>query len=179
MVKLVESMTGDHPARPVLVFANKPEAGGLSKAQALGLPTACVDHRPFGKDRAAFEHEMEKYLLAADTDIICHAGFMRILTPEFSRRWAGRMLNIHPSLLPKYPGLNTHARAIEAGDNEAGCSIHIVTEILDDGPILAQARVPILDDDTADTLAARVLVEEHKLYPKVLREFAEDMTTSR
>jgi len=179
MVKLVESMTGDHPARPVLVFANNPEAGGLLKAQSLGLPTACVDHRPFGKDRAAFEHEMEKYLLAADTDIICHAGFMRILTPEFSRRWAGRMLNIHPSLLPKYPGLNTHARAIEAGDNEAGCSIHIVTEILDDGPILAQARVPILDDDTADTLAARVLVEEHKLYPKVLREFAEDMTTSR
>lgn len=179
MVKLVESMTGDHPARPVLVFSNKPEAGGLAKAQALGVPTACVDHRPFGKDRAAFEREMEKHLLAADADIICHAGFMRILTPEFSRRWAGKMLNIHPSLLPKYPGLNTHARAIEAGDREAGCSIHIVTEILDDGPILAQARVPILEGDTADTLAARVLIEEHKLYPKVLRDFATEMAASQ
>jgi phosphoribosylglycinamide formyltransferase-1 len=179
MVKLVESMTGDHPARPVLVFSNKPEAGGLAKAQALGVPTACVDHRPFGKDRAAFEREMEKHLLAADADIICHAGFMRILTPEFSRRWAGKMLNIHPSLLPKYPGLNTHARAIEAGDREAGCSIHIVTEVLDDGPTLAQARVPILEDDTADTLAARVLIEEHKLYPEVLRDFATEMAASQ
>ena len=175
MVSLVESMIGDHPARPVLVFSNKLEAIGLAKAEALGVPTASVDHRPFGKDRSAFEAEMEKHLLECEADIVCHAGFMRILTPEFTHRWEGKMLNIHPALMPKYPGLNTHARALEAGDKEAGCSIHVVTEVLDDGPILGQARVPILDGDTPDTLAARVLVEEHKLYPAMLRKFADEM----
>lgn len=173
MVTLVQSMTGDHPARPVLVLANNPDAGGLQKAADLGVDTAVVDHRPFGKDRAAFEAALMEQLSAANPDIICLAGFMRILTPEFTRAWQGRMLNIHPSLLPKYKGLHTHARAIEAGDAEHGCSVHEVTAELDDGPILGQARVPVLAGDTPDELAARVLPMEHKLYPAVLRRFAE------
>lgn len=173
MVTLVQSMTGDHPARPVLVLANNPDAGGLQKAADLGVDTAVVDHRPFGKDRAAFEAALMEQLSAANPDIICLAGFMRVLTPEFTRAWQGRMLNIHPSLLPKYKGLHTHARAIEAGDAEHGCSVHEVTAELDDGPILGQARVPVLAGDTADELAARVLPMEHKLYPAVLRRFAE------
>ncbi|MAY31277.1 MAG: phosphoribosylglycinamide formyltransferase [Rhodovulum sp.] len=173
MVTLVQSMTGDHPARPVLVLANNPDAGGLQKAADLGVDTAVVDHRPFGKDRAAFEAALMEQLSAANPDIICLAGFMRILTPEFTRAWQGRMLNIHPSLLPKYKGLHTHARAIEAGDAEHGCSVHEVTAELDDGPILGQARAPVLAGDTPDELAARVLPMEHKLYPAVLRRFAE------
>ncbi len=173
MVKLVESMTGDHPARPVLVLSNDPEAGGLARAAALGVPVAAVDHRPFGTDRAAFEAALTAPLAAAAPDLICLAGFMRILTPGFTRAWAGRMLNIHPSLLPKYKGLHTHARALEAGDTEAGCTVHEVTADLDDGPILGQARVPVLPGDTPDSLAARVLVEEHRLYPAVLRRVAE------
>jgi phosphoribosylglycinamide formyltransferase-1 len=173
MVTLVQSMTGDHPARPVLVLANNPDAGGLQKAADLGVDTVVVDHRPFGKDRAAFEAALMEQLSAANPDIICLAGFMRILTPDFTRAWQGRMLNIHPSLLPKYKGLHTHARAIEAGDAEHGCSVHEVTAELDDGPILGQARVPVLAGDTPDELAARVLPMEHKLYPAVLRRFAE------
>lgn len=172
MVRLVESMTGDHPARPVLVLSNTPQAGGLAKAEALGVPTAVVDHRPFRGDRAAFEAELIKVIDAAAPDILCMAGFMRILTEGFTRHYAGRMLNIHPSLLPKYRGLNTHARAIEAGDGEAGCTVHEVTAELDGGPILGQARVPILPGDTPDALAARVLVQEHRLYPEALRRFA-------
>ncbi|MCJ7872095.1 phosphoribosylglycinamide formyltransferase [Phaeobacter sp. J2-8] len=172
MVTLVDSMTGDHPARPCLVLSNKADAGGLDKARARGIPTAVVDHRPFGKDRAAFEAEVQKALEAAQPDIICLAGFMRVLTADFVTRWQGRMLNIHPSLLPKYKGLHTHARAIEAGDSEAGCSVHLVTPELDDGPVLGQARVEIRADDTPVTLAERVLVEEHRLYPDVLRAFA-------
>ena len=173
MVTLVQSMTGDHPARPCLVLANDPAAGGLDKAAALGVPTAVVDHRPFGRDRAGFEGELCRVLAAHAPDIICLAGFMRVLTPDFVTRWQGRMLNIHPSLLPKYPGLHTHARALEAGDAEAGCSVHEVTAELDGGPILGQARVPILAGDTPESLAARVLVQEHRLYPMVLRRFAD------
>lgn len=173
MVTLVESMAGDHPARPCLVLANDPAAGGLDKAAALGVPTAVVDHRPFGRDRAGFEGELAHVLAVHAPDIICLAGFMRVLTPGFVTRWQGRMLNIHPSLLPKYPGLHTHARALEAGDAEAGCSVHEVTAELDGGPILGQARVPILVGDTPESLAARVLVEEHRLYPMVLRRFAD------
>jgi phosphoribosylglycinamide formyltransferase-1 len=172
MVRLVESMGPDHPAEPVLVLSNLPEAGGLARAAALGVPTAVVDHRPFRGDRAAFEAALRDRLVAARPDILCLAGFMRILTPGFTRAWSGRMLNIHPSLLPKYPGLDTHARAIAAGDAEAGCTVHEVTEDLDAGPILGQARVPVLHGDTPETLAARVLVEEHRLYPAVLRRFA-------
>ena len=172
MVSLVDSMTGDHPARPCLVISNQPDAGGLAKASAKGIPTAVVDHRPFKGDRAAFEAELARVVDAARPDILCLAGFMRVLTEGFVSRYAGRMLNIHPSLLPKYRGLHTHARALEAGDAEHGCTVHEVTPELDDGPILGQARVPVLPGDTPDSLAARVLVEEHKLYPAVLRRFA-------
>lgn len=172
MVRLVESMTGDHPARPVLVLSNDPAAAGLARAAALGVPVAAVDHRPFGRDRAGFEAALLAPLLAARPDILCLAGFMRILTPDFVGRFAGRMLNIHPSLLPKYPGLHTHARALAAGDAEAGCTVHEVTADLDAGPILGQARVPVQPGDTPETLAARVLVQEHRLYPAVLRRFA-------
>jgi phosphoribosylglycinamide formyltransferase-1 len=172
MLRLVESMTGDHPARPVLVASNDAGAAGLARAAELGVPTAAIDHRPFGKDRAAFEAELLEPILAARPDILCLAGFMRVLTPAFVARFAGRMLNIHPSLLPKYPGLHTHQRALDAGDAEAGCTVHEVTPVLDDGPILGQARVPVLPGDDADTLAARVLTAEHRLYPAVLRRFA-------
>ena len=172
MVRLVESMTGNHPARPVLVLSNDPDARGLARARALGVPTAAVSHRPYKGDRAAFEAALSEPLDAARPDLICLAGFMRVLTADFVRRWQGRMLNIHPSLLPKYRGLHTHARAIEAGDTEAGCTVHQVTPELDDGPILGQARVPILPADTPDTLAARVLAEEHRLYPQVLHDVA-------
>ena len=174
MVALVKSMTGDHPARPVLVLSNDPEAGGLAKAEALGVPTAVVDHRPFGKDRAAFEAELDRVLRAAGVEIVCLAGFMRILTPGFTGKWAGRMLNIHPSLLPLYKGLHTHARALEAGDAEHGCSVHEVTAELDGGPILGQARIRIEAGDTPESLAARLLPMEHALYPAVLRRYAAD-----
>lgn len=173
MLTLCDSMVGDHPARPVLVLSNDPAAKGLERAAARGIATAAVDHREFGKDRAAFEAELVKLLDAVEPDIICLAGFMRVLTAGFVERYAGRMINIHPSLLPKYKGLNTHARALEAGDTEAGCSVHVVTPELDDGPILGQARVAVDKGETADTLAAKVLVQEHRLYPAVLRRFAE------
>lgn len=172
MVRLVESMTGDHPARPVLVLSNDPEAGGLGRAEEMGVAAAAVDHRPFGKDRAAFEARLVERLEAVQPDILCLAGFMRILTPDFIARYKGRMMNIHPSLLPKYRGLNTHARALAAGDAEHGCTVHEVTADLDDGPILGQARVPVLPGDDAESLAARVLAQEHRLYPAVLRRFA-------
>ncbi len=172
MVELLKSMTGDHPARACVVLSNIPDAGGLAKAEAAGVPTAVVDHKPFGADRAAFEAEMAKALGQYQPDIIALAGFMRVLTAEFVARYQGRMLNIHPSLLPKYRGLHTHARAIEAGDDIAGCTVHEVTADLDDGPILGQARVPVVAGDTPETLAARVLVQEHRLYPAVLRRFA-------
>ena len=172
MVSLAQSMRGDHPARPVLVLSNDPEAGGLAKARALDIPTLAIDHKPYGKDRAAFEAALQAALETARPDIICLAGFMRILTPEFTAKWEGRMLNIHPSLLPKYKGLHTHARALEAGDAEHGCSVHEVTAALDDGPVLGQARMAVHPDDTPDTLAARLLPLEHALYPAVLRRFA-------
>ncbi len=173
MVALVRDMVGNHPARPVLVLSNEPDAGGLKRAREMDVESAVVDHRPFRGDRAAFECAMTGRLEAVRPDIICLAGFMRILTPEFTRRWSGRILNIHPSLLPKYPGLDTHARAIAAGDDEAGCTVHEVTDELDSGPVLGQARVPINFGDTADVLAARVLTAEHQLYPAVLRRFAD------
>ena len=172
MVSLVDDMTGDHPARPVLVLSNRADAGGLEKAQARGVPTAVVDHRPFGTDRPAFETRLIEVLENVRPDIICLAGFMRVLTPRFVEHWAGRMLNIHPSLLPKYKGLHTHARALEAGDSEAGCSVHEVTAELDGGRVLGQMRVPVETGDTPETLAARVLVQEHILYPLILRRFA-------
>ncbi|WP_368493376.1 phosphoribosylglycinamide formyltransferase [Aliiroseovarius sp. xm-m-378] len=172
MVTLAKSMTGDHPARPCLVLSNVPDAGGLEKARMMGIPTAVVDHRDFKGDREGFEKALNSELERHAPDIICLAGFMRILTEGFTGHWAGRCLNIHPSLLPKYKGLDTHQRAIDAGDKVAGCSVHEVTAELDGGPILGQARVPILPGDDAAALAARVLVEEHRLYPTVLERFA-------
>lgn len=171
MLRLVEAMQAEGFAEPVLVASNDPRAGGLAKASALGVPVAAVDHRDFGKDRAAFEAALLRPILAARPDVLCLAGFMRVLTPDFVRRFQGRMLNIHPSLLPKYPGLHTHQRALDAGDTEAGCTVHEVIAELDAGPILGQAKVPVLSGDTAETLAARVLTQEHRLYPAVLRRF--------
>jgi phosphoribosylglycinamide formyltransferase-1 len=171
MVALLRDMAEDRAAVPVLVASNDPAAQGLDRAAALGVPTAAVDHRAFAGDRAAFEAALLKPLLAARPDIVCLAGFMRVLTPDFVDLFRGRMLNIHPSLLPNYPGLHTHARALAAGDREAGCTVHVVTPVLDDGPVLGQARVPVLPGDTEATLGARVLAMEHRLYPAVLRRF--------
>lgn len=177
MVSLAKSMVADHPGRPCLVLSNVPAAGGLKKAADMGIATAVVDHRDFKGDREVFEEELISVIDSYAPDVIALAGFMRILTPKFITHYAGRMLNIHPSLLPKYKGLHTHRRAIEAGDAEAGCSVHEVTAELDGGPILGQARVPILPGDTSDDLAARVLVQEHRLYPVVLRRFIEGERT--
>ncbi|MDP5368367.1 MAG: phosphoribosylglycinamide formyltransferase [Paracoccaceae bacterium] len=173
MIELCHSMVGDHPARPVLVLSNRPLVGGLKKAAAMGIPIQTIDHQALSANRAAFEAELARILQEYAADIICLAGFMRILSPSFVQLFHGCMLNIHPSLLPKYPGLNTHARALAAGDRQAGCSVHLVTPELDKGPILGQESVPILPHDTSDSLAARVLVAEHQLYPRVLRSFAE------
>ena len=156
------------PARPVLVASNRPDAKGLETAAAAAIPTAAIDHKLYGKDREAFERALDAELQAAGTEIIALAGFMRVLTPWFVDKWAGRLINIHPSLLPKYKGLHTHQRAIDAGDAEGGCSVHWVSAGVDDGEVIAQARVPILPGDTEDSLAERVLVEEHKLYPRAL-----------
>jgi phosphoribosylglycinamide formyltransferase-1 len=172
MVALLRDMAKDRAAVPVLVASNNPAAQGLDRAAALGVPAAVVDHRAFAGDRAAFEAALLTPLLAARPDIVCLAGFMRVLTPGFVDRFRGRMLNIHPSLLPNYPGLHTHARALAAGDREAGCTVHEVTPVLDDGPIRGQAHVPVLPGDTESTLGARVLAMEHRLYPAVLRRFA-------
>lgn len=174
MLALLRDMAGpDHGGQPVLVASNDPNAAGLARAAAMGVPTAAVDHRPFGRDRAGFEAALLEPILAAKPDVVCLAGFMRVLTSAFVERFAGRMLNIHPSLLPKYPGLHTHQRALDAGDDMAGCTVHEVTADLDAGPILGQARVPVEPGDTAATLAARVLVAEHQLYPAVLRRFVQ------
>lgn len=172
MRSLVESMVGDHPARPVLVMSNIPAASGLELAASRGIPVAAIDHRAFDGDRRAFEAALMERLVASRPDIVCLAGFMRVLSPEFVAPFAGRMLNIHPSLLPRYPGLHTHARALAAGDREAGCTVHEVTQDLDAGPIRGQARVTVEATDTAESLAARVLAREHQLYPAVLRRFA-------
>lgn len=175
MVSLVDAMqAGVIDAEPVLVLANSADAGGLEKARARGVATEVVDHRKYS-DRASFEAEISKKLEKYVPDMICLAGFMRVLTGDFTAQWEGRMLNIHPSLLPKYKGLHTHQRALDAGDSEGGVTVHMVTAELDDGPILGQIRVPILNGDTADDLAARVLKEEHTLYPAVLRDFVKTL----
>lgn len=175
MVSLVDAMqAGEIDAEPVLVLANSADAGGLEKARARGVTSEVVDHRDYS-DRAGFEAEISRILEKYVPDVICLAGFMRVLTGDFTSKWEGRMLNIHPSLLPKYKGLHTHQRALDAGDSEGGVSVHLVTAKLDDGPILGQVAVPILSGDTADDLAARVLKEEHRLYPAVLRNFVKTL----
>jgi len=169
MLALLRDMAADGVAVPVLVASSDPAAAGLARAAALGVPTLAAAHRAHGGNREAFEATLLEPLLAARPDVICLAGFMRVLSPGFVDRFPGRMLNIHPSLLPKHPGLHTHARALAAGDSDAGATVHEVTALLDAGPILGQARVPVLPGDTAVTLADRVLAMEHRLYPKVLR----------
>jgi len=156
------------PAQPVLVLSNRPDARGLETAAAEGIATLAIDHKTFGKDREAFERAMNEHLEAAGVEIIALAGFMRVLTPWFVNTWQGRMINIHPSLLPKYKGLDTHQRAIDAGDSEAGCTVHWVSPGVDDGEIIQQAAIPILPEDTADSLADRILPVEHRLYPEAL-----------
>ena len=157
-----------YPAEPVLILSNRPDAKGLLTAQAAGIPAIAIDHKEFGKDREAFERAMHEALETAGVEIIALAGFMRVLTPWFVGKWEGRMVNIHPSLLPKYKGLDTHQRAIDAGDTEAGATVHWVSPGVDDGEIIQQASLPILPGDTADSLAARLLPVEHKLYPEAL-----------
>ncbi|MCP5396522.1 MAG: phosphoribosylglycinamide formyltransferase [Sphingomonadaceae bacterium] len=152
----------------VLVASNDAEAGGLKLAAAEGIPTFALSHK--GMDRAEHDHAMDKAIRASGADYVALAGYMRILTPEFVSGWEGRMLNIHPSLLPKYKGLHTHQRALEAGDSHAGCTVHLVTAELDDGPILGQAQVAIQPGDDEDTLAKRVLIAEHQLYSRCLNE---------
>ncbi len=158
-----------YPAEIALVLSNRADAGGLSKARDRGIATACIDHRPFGPDRAAHEEAIDAVLREHGIGMVCLAGYMRLLTPFLVGAWAGRMLNIHPSLLPAFPGLHTHARALAAGATLHGCTVHRVTDVMDEGPILGQAAVPVLPDDTAGILAARVLTQEHRLYPACLR----------
>lgn len=161
----------DYPADIALVVSNRPEAAGLETAKAAGIAAETIDHKAF-ENREAFEAALDKLLVDHKIEIIACAGFMRKLTSSFTRKWEGRMINIHPSLLPKYKGLNTHARALEAGDKEHGCTVHYVTAELDSGPIIMQARVPVHADDTETTLAARVLEQEHKIYPPSLAKVA-------
>lgn len=165
----------DCPYSVVLVLSENPDAAGLAWARARGIAAEAVDRRPFGKDREAHERALHDRLQAAGVEVVALAGYMRLLTPWFVRTWAGRMLNIHPSLLPKYPGLHTHRRALEAGDAEAGCSVHLVIEEVDAGEILGQVRVPVLPGDDEDALAARVLEQEHRLYPAVLSRFVQSL----
>jgi phosphoribosylglycinamide formyltransferase 1 len=163
----------DYPAEIAIVLSNRPDAGGLQRAGAEGVATAVVDHAAFGKDKAAFERVVRAHLEAHRVDIVCLAGFMRLLTPDFVSSWGGRMLNIHPSLLPSFKGLHTHERALEAGVKIHGATVHYVVPEVDAGPVIAQAAVPVLDGDTPDTLAARVLAAEVRLYPLALSLVAE------
>lgn len=172
MAALIDAAAqAEAPFEVVLVLSNKAGAAGLAIAEARGVPTAVIDHAAFGKDRTAHEQAIQTALEAHCIEVVALAGYMRLLTPFLVSRWTGRLLNIHPSLLPKYPGLDTHARALAAGDAEAGCTVHLVTEGVDEGPVLAQAAVPILADDTPASLAQRVLAAEHTLYPQALTAF--------
>jgi phosphoribosylglycinamide formyltransferase-1 len=174
MASLIEAAKQpDYPAEIALVLSNRPDATGLAHAQSKGIPTAVVDHTDFGQDREAFERALQAVLESNGVDLVCLAGFMRLLTPWFVRRWTGRMLNIHPALLPAFKGLHTHERALAAGAKTHGATVHFVVPEMDSGPIIAQAEVPVLAGDTPDTLAARVLEVEHKIYPAALRRVAE------
>jgi phosphoribosylglycinamide formyltransferase 1 len=157
-----------YPAEIALVLSNRPEAGGLKRAGAEGVATAVVDHTDFGKDREAFERAVQAHLETHRIEIVCLAGFMRLFTSSFVSRWSGGMINIHPSLLPLFKGLHTHEHALEAGVKIHGATVHFVVPEVDSGPIIAQAAVPVLDDDTPDALAARVLAAELRLYPLAL-----------
>jgi len=174
MTALIEAAKAeDYPAEIALVLSNRSDAGGLATAQREGIATAIVDHRAFGKDREAFERAIQEQLGAHRIDLVCLAGFMRILTPWIIGKWNGRMLNIHPALLPAYKGLHTHERALADGATEHGATVHFVVPEMDSGPIVAQGRVPVLPGDDAATLAARVLAVEHKIYPLALKLLAQ------
>ncbi len=176
MAAMIEAAKApDYPARIVLVMSNRPEAPGLDTARAAGIPVMAIDNRPYGKDREAHDKAMDAALRAAGVQVVALAGYMRIISPWLVQAWSGRMINIHPSLLPAYAGLNTHERALEAGETEHGCTVHLVTEGVDEGPVLGQARVPVLLGDTPEMLAARVLQAEHRLYPQALAEFCEGL----
>lgn len=173
MIALLEATKAPgFPAEIVLVLSNKADAGGLAVAREAGVATAVIEHKTYGKDRAAFDAAMQAELEAKEVEIVCLAGFMRLLTPDFCAAWAGRMINIHPALLPSFKGLDTHARAIEAGVKLHGCTTHFVTPGMDEGQIILQAAVPVLESDTEETLGARVLKEEHRIYPLTLRLLA-------
>jgi len=172
MAALIEvAARADCPYEVVLVLSNRSEAEGLDAARLAGIETAVVPSKPFGGDREAHERAVDAVLRDHGVEVVALAGWMRILTAWFVDTWTGRLLNIHPSLLPKYPGLDTHARALEAGDSVAGCTIHLVSEGMDAGPILAQAQVAVLDGDTPQSLAQRVLAVEHRLYPQALEAY--------
>ena len=165
----------DYPAEIVLVISNNAEAGGLARARAAGIKAAAIDHRPFGKDRAAHEARLQAALEAAQVELVALAGYMRVLTAGFVHAWAGRMVNIHPSLLPHFPGLHTHARALAAGHARHGCTVHWVVEGVDEGPVIAQAETPVLPGADEQSLAARVLEAEHRLYPRALADAARQL----
>ncbi len=164
-----------YPAVIVVVISNRPEAPGLDLARQAGVPALAIDHRPFRGDRAAHERAIDAALRKHGVHVLCLAGYMRLLTPWLVAQWQGRMLNIHPSLLPAFPGLDTHARALQSGATIHGCTVHLVTDTMDEGPILGQAEVPVLPGDTEAALAARVLAQEHVLYPRVLKDFVESL----
>ena len=161
-----------YPAEIALVISNRADAPALQIARGYGVLAQAVESKPFGKDREAHERAIDAVLTAEKIEIVCLAGYMRLLTPYLVEKWRGRMLNIHPSLLPAFPGLDTHSRALAAGNKLHGCTVHLVTEIMDDGPILAQAAVPVFNHDTEAELAARVLAQEHLIYPAALAAFA-------
>lgn len=161
------------PVEFAAVISNRPQAGGLAIARSLGVETIVLDHTVYGADRAAFDAALAAEIDRLRADLVCLAGFMRVLTDAFVQRYQGRMLNIHPALLPAFPGLDTHARALAAGVKIHGCTVHFVTPEVDAGPIVVQAAVPVLDDDTPERLAARVLAQEHRIYPMAVRWYAE------
>ena len=165
------AQAADYPAEIALVVSNQPDAPALEIARSYGVRAASVESKPFGRDREAHERAIDAILVAENIGIVCLAGYMRLLTPFLVEKWRGRMLNIHPSLLPAFPGLDTHARALAAGNRLHGCTVHLVTEIMDDGPLLAQAAVPVLPGDSEVELAARVLAQEHLIYPAALAAF--------
>ena len=169
---LIDSLGEDNPARICAVISNRADAYGLTRAQNAGIATAVLDHKVF-EGREAFDSALIETIDAYQPDLVVLAGFMRILSPAFVRHYAGRLLNIHPSLLPRYKGLHTHQRALEAGDGEHGCSVHFVTEELDGGPLVVQAVVPVQAGDTPEALASRVQIGEHRIYPLAVRWFAE------
>jgi phosphoribosylglycinamide formyltransferase 1 len=174
MTALIEAAQAqDYPAEIVLVVSNRPDATGLAHARESGIAIALIDHRPFGDDREAFEHALDAELTAQRVDLVCLAGFMRLLTPWFVTRWSGRLLNVHPALLPEFKGLHTHRRALAAGVKQHGATVHFVVPETDAGPIIVQESVPVLEGDSEETLAARVLEVEHRIYPHALRLVAE------